>query len=402
MAPLHITPIRREDPKRSPGECVIAALVAARACLPPDADSRKEIETILRDTWLAGDLSHRSARNALQLACGIARECADFTRKIDRIRTSMQDGLYITRRNDNLYGRLFETHLAEYLVNNPDSSMLAVRDQVADYLLTDLHSYRTQTAGHLAKTIAAGLRIDPAPWRSDLPEFKAFLATPCKENLAKLLAYKGDKSVSLVLSLCVKHALAAPNFEKLKDKASAFYEAVILPQRNACDSSIQDPSSNLHGLLLPYQLGIHPALATTSGEGIRPIDRRKGPSPSTGLSHHDFAAIGAERIMGVGMSGSANILDHVFRNIMDSDHESDRNFPIQAAQIATAAWLSHSGGHSFNEAYSVFGYRRNKHFAPISFDQLELETYTAHQAIEHAFSHVLEAAERLLPSDAQS
>lgn len=390
ISPLSLTPGPRETVVRTPGECVIDALVAVRATVD-DRQLLRNFDHVLRATWLDGSLSRQGALNALSLVRRDAGRFPALIQQIDRIESSMEKCLYITRRNDNLYGRLFETHLAEFLVKNPDESMLLVRDSVAEFMRSDLLAYKSLVADSLAKEIAQLMGQDPAPWRAAIPEVRSFLASPNKKSLEAMLGCKGDKSVSLLLSVAVKYTIKAPGLAGLLNRASAFYMAVIVGQRNLIGGPRAKLQTDMHGLLLPYQRGAHPSAATAEGVGVRPMDKYVRPDPDTGMTSHDWNAVVSERTIGIGMSGSSNILDFVFRDISSKNPD----FPATSARMAAAAWVAHSGGHSFNEVYSVFGYGQNKDFSPISFNGLELESFTAHEAVDYAFSKVVIEAERL-------
>lgn len=68
---------------------------------------------------------------------------------------------------------------------------------------------------------------------------------------------------------------------------------------------------------------------------------------------------------------------------------------MRSAQVATAAWLAHSGGHSFNEAYSVFGYTHNKDMIPLSYSDFSDTAPAAKAAVDYAFEKILETALKL-------
>lgn len=388
---LSMLPAPRENWRRTPSEALMGAWVAADREI---ADSRNcaGLQQLFKHAWLDGSNARQAVIETLALAKEAAPDEPEFCNAMDALSRSMEPDFLLLRRNDNFHGRLFETHLSEFLVRNPDAEMGKARDRVADFILRDFASLPEKEVEYVCAKLEFDFKSDPAAWYSELGELTDFLASPEPDNLRSLMAAKGSMSVTGVLCLAVKYLLVSPTLRALRKEATDFYADVIIPQRGAATPSLQqDHRSRLHGLLLPYQRGAHPFMATSAGAGIRPIDKHLGPNGETSITSHDMAALNAERPVGVGMSGSSNLLAYLFRAIA----EEAGAFPLEAAQLASAAWLVHSGGHSFNEAYSVFEQQDPSDMRPLSYRDLASRTPTASKAVEHAFEEVVSIAARL-------
>jgi len=129
------------------------------------------------------------------------------------------------------------------------------------------------------------------------------------------------------------------------------------------------------------------------GTGVRPIDRYK--RNVRNLTEHDQEAQQSERAIGIGMSGSSNLLNALFRKI----GADNPRFSITSARLIAAAHLTFSGGHSINEAFTVFNYANAGNVIPLSYSDLAAY-FTAspveglfNSAVEHAFSAVIGASD---------
>jgi hypothetical protein len=143
-----------------------------------------------------------------------------------------------------------------------------------------------------------------------------------------------------------------------------------------------------YGLLLSYQKYYPANNEDYVGIGIRPIDKYMRPSAGVALTEHDTTALANERTIGIGISGSSNILHVLFQYLQLRDED----FPLDDAKLATASWLSYSGGHSFNEAYSVFGFMTEGNFKPLSFNALKKSSPLSEVAIAQAYNKVIETS----------
>lgn len=113
---------------------------------------------------------------------------------------------------------------------------------------------------------------------------------------------------------------------------------VIKPQRDLNRIINNQVVSNRTGIKLNYQM------QDQNGQpgyiGIRSMVRYQ--SAVNSLTEHNQEALTSERPIGIGMSGSSNILNHLF--ILLDDEFSD--FNIDHARLLAASFLTYSDGHS--------------------------------------------------------
>jgi hypothetical protein len=118
----------------------------------------------------------------------------------------------IHQRHDNAFGRLFESHVAKSLVDNPSHDMLVastrintfIRDSIRQVSPSSLERIKTKLGAQAddpqalqaaveAKVqerigdLARDLAKDPRPWHAEVPEVAAFMADPTPATLDALL-----------------------------------------------------------------------------------------------------------------------------------------------------------------------------------------------------------------------
>ncbi|WP_146084013.1 hypothetical protein [Xanthomonas albilineans] len=402
---INETPHLIENKIRTPGECLINIAISLDSVMPP-IPLKDEIQATIRYTWLDGGLSRQALVNLIELIKLRTRFNAPelypkIRRKIDDIAGTLEKETFQTKRNDNFYGRLFETHLSEYLIKNPDYAMMEVRDAVAAFILQDFISPLLTCKGNeesqsaICERLASLMEDDPPSWRCNIESVKKFLASKSQADFIEMMKYHGEFSVPLILSVAVKYITIAPGLQELKNKASEFYIEKIIPQRELrkliLSNNAHNKKSNLYGLMLPYQRGANAGYSMSGGIGIRPIDRYALPGVEDGMHEDDLVASSNEITIGTGVSGSSNILNFLFNKI----RKTSTNFPMDAGRLAVASWLAYSGGHSFNEAYSVFSYKNAGKFKSISFKSLAEDYDLMNKGVEHAYNQVLQTAKRL-------
>ncbi|AZE86408.1 hypothetical protein C4J98_5043 [Pseudomonas orientalis] len=392
-SPLTHRPQPADELIRTPKE-VLLALTLAVAESALDAAVKTLVIENMKASWL-GNKSSKEITQALieQLQLELSSEPEKnqaLKARIETISATLEKEFYITKRNDNYYGRLFDTAFSEYVINNPTPESRHINEMLTRTLLTDFKSYPLATQLALCADIHQRMRADPPGWREQIRESQKFLHNPEPQNFAAMLQSSDPYAIALTLSLAVKYMLAAPNLRPLTDVATQHYANVITDQRQLIKSiKNRNFRSDQYGLLLPYQSVPHQQTHLPGTLGIRPIDRYQ---PATlGITPHNRAALEAERSMGIGMSGSTNLLNHLFKNLA----QEGQVFSMEHAKTLTAAYLTFSGGHSLNEAYTVFSYDDKKDFTPLCFNQLaSADRYNA-EAVDHAYQKVLEACKLL-------
>ncbi|TPW33201.1 hypothetical protein FJU08_01140 [Martelella alba] len=431
IRPLSETPSVQQYKMLTPGE----ALVDLAAVLGTSADhsqQKSDTEQAIKTMWLDGTAGREAIPSlAAQAKQTLGENDQSLSPKIDRVVQNLEPGFFQTRRNDGYYSRLFDTELARYIVDNPSDGVLKTRDRVAAYLHERLDELSEPERNELCLGVASMMLADPPSWRANIDSAAAFLREPNPTTLKNMIDDRGQYSVPLVLHIAVKvMANKYVDTKEIKAATKAYIED-ILPQRELRHSTVTLPSkqaanppgvgnkagkaargkagdqgvnkdavigfpSSVHGfrrtgIRLAYQEDRQEKPESPIGYGQRPLDRRILQPADTGLSPHDAVALTHERPTAEGMSGSSNLLEFAFRMFK----EKDPTFPVDEARLATAAWLTYSGGHSFNEAYSVFNSLKPETFSPISYNRLAETSDLAARAVDHAYQQIVERSQEL-------
>ncbi|QJU42331.1 hypothetical protein [Serratia marcescens] len=188
----------------------------------------------------------------------------------------------------------------------------------------------------------------------------------------------------LIMHLAVKYVITSPGFNEMKNRASALYVDVISSQKNLNRLINNQEVSNRTGIKLTYQM--QGQTGQPGYTGVRPMDRYQ--SLIDNLTEHNQEALASEKPIGIGMSGSSNILNHLF--ILLDDESSD--FNIEHARLLAASFLTYSGGHSINEAYTVFGYKDKKPFKPVSYSTLLESSEFTRNIIDMSYNKLTDEA----------
>lgn len=392
IKPLSETPQVGECKIRTPGEAMIdiASLINMSNV---SLSHQVEISDLIKTTWLDGSLSRQSLHNLVELVKLKVGGESTLTQQIEDVMCTLEKDFFVTKRNDNYYGRLFETELSKYIINNPNEEMIKVRDSVSTFILGGFSKASYNEQNKLCRVISRRMRADPPSWRHNLPLANKFMKDSRPSSFIEMMRYSGDFSIPLVLSLAVKYIVSAKETVDLKINASQYYTDEIKPQRQLLKSfnANKKLKTNTYGLLLPYQISSPSKDEGGVSSGVRPIDKYTRPTAGVALTEHDTTALANERTIGIGMSGSSNIMHFLFKKLQSQDEY----FPIDDAKLATASWLSYSGGHSYNEAYSVFGFMSNGNFKPLSFNTLSTTNQLSTNAISFAYDKVIEASIKL-------
>lgn len=342
------------------------------------------------DAWMDGALSQQSLYNLVELIKTKISDNTTISKEIDNIVRTLEKEFFVTKRNDNYYGRLFETECAKYIIENPNVDMINVRDAISSFILDDFSTIPYNEQLSLCNTIAYYMKSDPPSWRYSISHANRFIEDKQPVSFISMIKFSGEYSVPLILSTAIKYIISSQGTRELKDKATKHYISKILPQRQLIDSpsAAYNKMSEAYGLFLSYQKNHLSQDEKEPGYGIRPMDKYIRPTVDVDLTEHDTVALSNEKAIGIGISGSSNILNFLFRRLQ----LQDECFPMDEAKLATASWLSYSGGHSFNEAYSVFGFMSQGNFKPLSFNKLKISSELSAKAIAYAYGKVIDTS----------
>ncbi|EKT61356.1 hypothetical protein [Providencia sneebia] len=390
MESLNKTPQIATHCIRTPGEVIINLASLLEKYRLPNSN-KLEIENTLKYIWLEG-ISHKQKINKIaNEIINKTNNSKELHNKINNITSTLEHKKSITKRNDNYYGRLFETELSKYIINNPNANMIDVRNIISEFIIETFNTLPWDKKVKTCIHIADNMYSDPPSWRHNIDLANEFIRNDTPDNFIKMVKYSGEYSTPLLLSIAVKYLITRRKkgiIGAMRRKATKYYYKIIKPQRRTlptCNLNYHLKNSR-YGILLPHQIS---ASSNKLKSGIRPID--KYALPINNITQHDKVALSHERVVGIGMSGSANLLNTLFNALKDNN----KHFPIDDAKLAAASWLTYSGGHSYNEAYSVFNSTHSKGFKPLSFNNIAQINQLSEKAVNHAYEKVIKASVKL-------
>lgn len=343
----------------------------------------------LKTIFLAGNISIQTIMNFRKRICFIFNEKNDYYLKIDGIIKTIEKRIYLTKHIDNYYGRVFESCLSHYVITHPSTEMLRVIQLIRFELIQDFCSkkYTAEMQNQLCQKMALKLSADKAPWREEISEVSIFLAGKNPAEFLKMLHCRHKYFHLLILHLAVKYIIHAPGFEPLKRTATVLYVNAILPQRDLIYRESSIMLSRKQGILLHYQNARN--LFPLESHGVRPIDKYF--IPISEITEKNLEALINERPMGIGISGSANILNHLFQDLA----RKHQDFPMESARLMAASHLLFSGGHSLNESYTVFHFYYTGKFRLLSYITVYDSCDLGKKAIDYAYELLLKQAREL-------
>jgi hypothetical protein len=384
VKPLKETPVKITEGKiRTAAECAIDM-----ACAIKNSDIQSDVKSLMlseiKNIYLSGSLSSQTLDLFLKYASQILRGNAPVINKLKALLNSVEKEFYLTKHNDNYYGRTFESTIAEIIVSKPSSEMNKNVEIIKNKIINDFNSLSNSQKQDLIESINYKMKADPAIWRADIPEATKFLDECTSDNFIKMMSTSSKMQHLLIMHLAVKYVITSPGFKEMKNTASSLYMDVILPQRDLNRVLNSQEVSNRTGIKLNYQMQGKAGPLGYTGE--RPMDRYK--SSIDTLTEHNQEALTFERPIGIGMSGSSNILNHLFISLADESFD----FNIAHARLLAASLLTYSGGHSINEAYTVFGYKDNKSFKPVSYSTLSESDGFTKNIIDTSYDKLIDEA----------
>ncbi|MGN7915672.1 hypothetical protein [Enterobacter sp. 22466] len=384
VKPLKETPVKNTEGKiRTAAECAIDM-----GCAIKNSDIQSDVKSLMlneiKNVYLSSSLSRQTLDLFLNYSSQVLGGNFPVINKLKTLLNSVEKDFYLTKHNDNYYGRTFESTIAEMIVSKPSNEMNKNVEIIKNKMINDFNSLGNSQKQDLIESINSQMKADPAIWRADIPEATKFLDECTSDNFIKMMSTSSKMKHLLIMHLAVKYVITSPGFEEMKNTASALYIDVISPQRDLNRVLNSQEVSNRTGIKLNYQM--QGKAGQPGYTGVRPMDRYK--SSIDTLTEHNQEALTFERPIGIGMSGSSNILNHLFISLDDESFD----FNIAHARLLAASFLTYSGGHSINEAYTVFGYKDNKSFKPVSYSTLSESDDFTKNIIDTSYNKLIDEA----------
>ena len=260
--------------------------------------------------------------------------------------------------NDNVYGRKFESEVARRLVENPLQEMLNAARTMGEALLNDVNKklYADEFMDYepdFLKELGELLRSDSRPWFGRTRHLDALANAPTMELLTKALTSIRDGFEMISVPYLIIKIGTALQFvddqvtPEWRSIASYTYRGNILNERSTLEARPETTTrSSGYGLRLPH----HPPYESAGELGEGTLWTTAKALRPEGLRRFAAQAMYGGYPVVCGLSGStyhASIFMHYLRN-------RDKDFATGPAMLCVLAFLTFDGGHSFNEAMSVY------------------------------------------------
>lgn len=384
--------IKSADKIRTIPQCLIdlTALIKKSAM---EGKDKKQILDRLKYYYLAGGLYKEKNASFKEKIMKLLRDSCTSTdaknglpeKDIAMMLNTLERNFNFTRHNDNYYGRLFDSCLANYIVENPSEEMIRATEVIKNDMLHDAQQYSYYAP--IYHNIAHDIRGDFSPWRDTIPEVAHFLYNPNFDTFSDMLNSPHSYSPINCLHIAAKYLKYAPSKHELMENCSRSYLKKIIPFRHYKAGVCNQASSNYVGILLKHQMYEDASSFIVNGEGVRPIDDMITTTKKVSKPNR-IALLNGNPVV-VGISGNAHMLGYYF-----SDLKSKTEFDIEQAKLLTAAMLTFSGGHSINEAYLSYQLsapKKGEPYRPVNYNQLS-EIPVAKKAIDDAYEKLLSKA----------
>ena len=332
-------------------------------------DRAKELLEKASKLWMSGNLSDTAVAAFLMDAASELQDRSRLHSYVVSIADAVIKPKEATQRNDNMYGRKFESDFIHILVKNPPGGTIEVTQKIGQALLNDfdkIHASGALSTETTLKRIAESIEL--RPWTALAPDLEKFREEPTYSNLkSMLLSVNNGIDILKVQSLISKVSKQFSDDIEWKEYADQRYKYVLQPARktrpfqvleNEVGVSAQQAAdlTNKLGLDIKtsrYGTGLlnHPeyepqekfyiARDTTYG--------RMNPDMAN-LSGMEQQALYHGHAIVTGLSGNANLLTYLSRRIA----KEDSDFSVDQAILAGMMFLGFDGGHSLNEVMAVY------------------------------------------------
>lgn len=167
-------------------------IVLLQALRKSHSSGAAELTQQARSLWLGGVVTRESMLSLIDQALPGVADDAELHSLLTELRAETVQLKTIPQYNENIYGRKFETALAQSLVENPPAGVLKAGAQMNRYMLRHVERLDPDTQDVVLATIAEYIQQDPRPWFGAKPEIVAFQQNPTINGLAELLRKPKD------------------------------------------------------------------------------------------------------------------------------------------------------------------------------------------------------------------
>ena len=294
------------------------------------------------------------------------------------------------QQHDNLYGRVFETKFAAALVSQPPTAFIDACNRIGQAFanrLEELHDEDEKLAASSSgpeKPVSAversALKVamiyaerNPRPWSRSVPAMGRMAEIAKTEGdykaLEAIIAFFDEipetghgilAAFSLMAQLSAELAYRRRPKPAWMVPAGRVYDEVITPQRSyeLAWAKGKIPETDAVGITLLHQ----PTAAQNASPtpSVRPvthnrIGKRQENTDFAGQESSDTMSMahGKGLPYGTGVSGSTNMLLHLFHHLKETDADVVAEVPAADVVMMSAMLMLHDGGHSLHEVLWV-------------------------------------------------
>ncbi|MDD7806064.1 MAG: hypothetical protein PUP46_11025 [Endozoicomonas sp. (ex Botrylloides leachii)] len=352
----------------------------------------------IREFWLEGDISSDRLKSFYQSAITIFEYDVTLIKEIQRLLTDLEKKKYPAQLYDNFFGRIFNSELGRYLVENPTDNAIKTAKKTAAFLGNfvekfDQCSYGIIKEGNTKSNvngfdlIAFGIEGDKDFWFPKSFLLNEFIKNPSKENFNLCLNSIVDGFDVMKISKLIIHVLKAKDlliaaneskevigdYDQFHKIAAHYYKNIILKNRTANNKIMTDlevvsndtdiiPTkgqavvikrddifkTNNYGSKLRY----HPKNdedTSNTNYTVSASDKKTIPSHDKS-SPFERNMLNSGQALGLGLSGTTNLSCFLYREIK-KEHPS---FSEEQAFFNTLAYVLYTGGHSVADCLLVY------------------------------------------------
>ncbi|KTL60633.1 hypothetical protein AA106_12080 [Photorhabdus laumondii subsp. laumondii] len=329
-----------------------------------------------KNLWLSGQVTRQETIKLFEDAVSQLQTHPELHTLAQQLladaRKEKTTGQYI----DNLFGRHFDSELADELVKTAPQDAMTTARQTGQFLVERFEQWiggfypdvaeREKIIAKKMAGFARAINKDFRPWFSRVPELTTFLDEPTFANFKIMMTQVDDGfAVIKIPFLAVKMAITSGmgmGRAQWKVAGDRFYEEVITKARSTSSQltsgadvtynvEITEKQTNDYGTALPYQPANNKHDDFLYGRKVA-AGRILVPGWETRFEHN---ALAQGHSVVTGASGSTNIMVHLNNYIASEQIASEQpTFSVRQSYLNTLVFLVFDGGHSVNESLAVY------------------------------------------------
>ena len=223
---------------------LICALRSVLECTAPDDGEKytllSKISASLQRHWLSSEVGTQKSVDMLTTAESLLRDSGHFpelANKASELAAEARAKKHYIQKQDNAFGRKFESELAHELIKTPPSSVISAAAKTGEFL-KNLFLVRLSASpdGDHLSALAEAMSKDARPWQAETPEIGQFIEAPSKANFELMMAVKGSSGYEVIKQSYLGAKISLALGEIWMMEANFNYSNVIRPSRSSTPS----------------------------------------------------------------------------------------------------------------------------------------------------------------------